>query len=210
MRTISITEALRELKLLDSRISKQTRDGKFVGAAKKSSAMIGVQTKEVFEKAAKSAFESITSLIANRNALKSAIVKSNATTIVEVGGKTMTVAEAIERKSSIEYEKLLLSAMKMQYSSATTTMLTENAKVDKQVDKMLETYLGKESDKKIAKEDYDTISQPYRDKNEFALVDPLGIFDRMQAMEDDIAKFDGEVDVRLSICNSTTMIEIDF
>ena len=47
-------------------------------------------------------------LISRRNKIKSAIIMSNAKTVVEVAGKQMTVAEAIDKKSSIEYEKELL------------------------------------------------------------------------------------------------------
>ena len=104
MRKISITEALNELKLYDSKILKAITNAKLVGAAKKFSDKVGVFKKEDFEDRAKASYQSVTDLIANRNALKSAIVKSNAITEVTVNGKTMTVAEAIERKNSIDYD----------------------------------------------------------------------------------------------------------
>ena len=97
MRKISITEALNELKLYDSKINKAIANAKLASAAKKSSDKVGVVKKEEFEERAKASYQSVTDLIANRNALKSAIVKSNAVTEVTINGKTMTVAEAIER-----------------------------------------------------------------------------------------------------------------
>ena len=120
MRTITITEALNELKLYDSKINKAITNAKLAGAAKKSADKIGVVTKDEFKEKAKSSYQSIVDLIENRNALKSAIVKSNAVTEVEIAGKKMTVAEAIERKNSISYDEDFLNIMKVQYVSAST------------------------------------------------------------------------------------------
>lgn len=103
MRIITITEALNELKLYDARIRKAISNTKLAGAAKKSSARIGAITKNEFNEHAKASYQSVTDLIANRNTLKSAIVKSNAVTEITVNGKVMTVAEAIERKNAICY-----------------------------------------------------------------------------------------------------------
>ena len=80
MRKISITEALNELKLYDAKITKGIDNSTFVGATKKSSDTVGVVTRDEFNNRAKASYQSVVDLIANRNALKSAIVKSNATT----------------------------------------------------------------------------------------------------------------------------------
>ncbi|MGI6050090.1 MAG: hypothetical protein ACOYEI_04575, partial [Acetivibrionales bacterium] len=96
VKRISITEALNKLKLYDAKISKAINSHKYVGAAKKSSNMLGVQTKEVFNNNAKAGYQSVTDLIKNRNKLKSLIVQSNAITEVTINDKVMTVAEAIE------------------------------------------------------------------------------------------------------------------
>ena len=210
MRKISITEALNELKLYDSKITKAIYNARLVGAAKKSSDKVGVVTKEDFVERAKASYQSVTDLIANRNALKSAIVKSNAVTEVTINGKTMTVAEAIERKNSIDYDETLLSEMKRQYASATDTVAKENKKVDNKVDELLATLIGKDSAKDISKESQEAVEKPYRAKNEYEFVDPIGLLDKIEALESDIDGFKSEVDTRLSVANSITMIEIDF
>jgi hypothetical protein len=205
---ISITEALNELKLYDAKINKAIGSGKFIGAAKKSTNLIGVQTKETFNDNAKSGYQSVIDLISNRNKLKSAIVKSNARTEVNINGKVMTVAEAIERKNSIQFEINLLNTLKIQYTSASSTVLSENKKVDQQIDKLLETFTGKDTDKKITKEDQSAITDPYREKNEFELVDPLGLYDKMLTLEADIDGFNSNVNTALVLSNATTFIEI--
>lgn len=210
MRKISITEALNELKLYDSKITKAITNATFCGAAKKSADKVGIVKREDFDERAKASYQSATDLIANRNSLKSAIVKSNAVTEVEINGKTMSVAEAIERKNSIDYDETLLNEMKRQYANATATVDKENKKVDAQIDKLLETFTGRESDKKLDKEAISAIADPYREKNEFEFVDPLVLYEKIQALEADIDGFKSNVDTVLAVVNATTFIEVDF
>lgn len=205
---ISITEALTELKLYDQKINKVLCSADFIGCKKKSSDRVNSFKLENFEANAKASYQSVSDLIENRARLKSAIVQSNAATMVEIAGKKYTVAEAIERKNSIAYDKMLLQAMKSQWAAATNNVEKENKRVDTQVDKMLETFLGKDSEKKVSEADLNAISEPYRAKNEWELVDPLNLFAKIQAMEADIDAFEADVDVRLSISNSVTYIEV--
>lgn len=207
-RKISITEALTELKLYDQKINKALSSAFFVDSKKKSSDKVGNFKLENFEANAKASYQSVSDLIENRAKLKSAIVQSNATTMVEIAGKKYTVAEAIERKNSIMYDKMLLQTMKSQWATATNNVEKENKRVDTQVDKMLETFLGKDSEKKVSEADLNAISEPYRAKNEWELVDPLNLYAKIQAMDADIDAFEADVDVRLSISNSVTYIEV--
>lgn len=210
MRKISITEALNELKLYDSKITKSITNATFCGASKKSSDRVGVVKREDFDERAKASYQSATDLISNRNILKSAIVKSNAITGVEIDGAPMTVAEAIERKNSIEYDETLLNEMKRQYANATATVDKENKKVDNKVDELLTTLIGKDSDKKLSKEDQEAVEKPYREKNEFEFVDPLDLYEKIKALEANIDGFKSNVDTVLVLSNATTFIEINF
>lgn len=210
MRKITITEALNELKLYDSKINKAISSASFIGAKKKTNDNIGVVPTDKFISNAKAALQSVQALIRNRNILKAAIVESNARTMLEVAGLKMTVAEAIERKTSIDYDKELLLAMKSQYAAATATVRKENDKVDKKVDELISTLIGKDTAKKLDEVDQNAVEAPYRAKNEFELVDPLGLLDVITAMETEIDEFESTVDGRLTLSNATTFIELDF
>lgn len=211
MRKISITEALNELKLYDSKITKAITNATFCGAAKKSADKVGVVKKDDFVERTKASYQSATDLISNRNTLKSAIVRSNAITGVEIDGVPMTVAEAIERKNSIEYDETLLNEMKRQYANAITTVDKENKKVDTQIDKLLETFTGRDSDKKPDKDTMAAIADPYREKNEFEFIDGIGnMYEKIQVLEADIDGFKSNVDTVLVLSNATTFIEVDF
>ena len=122
----------------------------------------------------------------------------------------MTVAEAIERKSSIVYEKKLLNSMKDQYASATQAVNRENTKVDNKVDELIQTLVGRDTTKKLDKDEQAAVETPYRAKNEWELVDPLGLLDLMTKLEEEIDTFESQVDGKLSLCNATTFIELDF
>ena len=207
-RKISVTQGLVELKTLDSRIMKAIDNCSFIGAKKKSSDKVGHFKEENFVENVKADYQSVNDLITNRATLKSAIVQSNAITNVEIGGVTYTVAQAIERKSSIVYDKTLLVAMKQQYKKVTDQVFKENSKVDAQVENMLLTYLGKDTDKKLNENDLELITTPFREKNEWSLVDPLNLYEKIQELEKSITDFESEVDTQLSISNAVTFIEV--
>ena len=124
---MSIHRALAELKTLDSRIRKAT-DKNFIGY-KKLSAKKEAKTNLIpndFEKEVIGNYDSVMALIKRRNKIKEAVVNSNATTMVEIGGKIYTVASAIERKESIRYEKDLLTQLKLQYDFVLSTVNKSN------------------------------------------------------------------------------------
>lgn len=210
MRTITITEALNELKLYDSKIYKAIQNCTLVGSKKKSADMCNHVKTETFEKKAKADYQSINDLIRNRNVLKSKIVQSNAVTTVKVNEIEMTVAECIERKNSIDYELSLLSTLKNQYTKETTNVTKNNTKVDAKIDELLSTLIGKDSEKKLTKEDTEAIENPYREKNEFELVDPINIVNEIEKLESEIDGFISNCDTALVLSNATTFIEIDF
>ena len=206
-RKITITQALTELKLYDSKIRKAVDRAAFVGADRKVSNNIGHMTKEEYEKKAKADYQSICDLIANRAQIKSAIARSNAQTMVEVNGEAMTVTEAIERKNSIVYDKYLLDELRSQYTKAVREIQAKNLEIDKQVEHLLDTLAGREST--LTRELQETTEQTYRENNAYGLVDALNASELIAAMQEKIDGFLSQVDVALSISNATTFIEVN-
>ncbi|WHX45188.1 hypothetical protein QNH35_01415 [Bacillus pumilus] len=113
---MTITRALSELKMLDKRINRTVDEAVLGGLMIGKHIQHGFQHQEDIEKKAKADDQSIQALIKRRNAIKSAIVVSNATTTIDVAGVSMTVAEAIERKTSIEYDIRYLRKLKKVYT----------------------------------------------------------------------------------------------
>lgn len=210
MRKITVTEGLNELKLYDAKIRKAIEKLELIGATKKCSDKVNVVSREKFITDTKAAYQQVSDWIKNRNTLKSTIVMSNAITHLEVGDKKMTVAEAIERKNSIEYEKDLLNEMKHEWALATFNVKKENEKVDNKVDELIQSFVSRDTTKKFDKNEQTAVEALYREQNEWELVDPLGLYDIMLKLEADIDTFESQVDGKLSLCNATTFIELDF
>lgn len=209
MEKMLVTKGLNELKLLDSRIHRKIEEAQFISTAKLSVTNVNSEmTKEEFKNRAKADYMSITDLIKRRNQIKSAIIQSNAVTMVEVAGKKMTVAEAIDKKSSIAYERALVARLSEQYAKAIGRVNAENGRVDDSIETLLITAYGKEGKEKITEASYDAIAKPYRAANEYGLVDALEAEKLIKTMTDEIEAFESEVDTCLQISNSITMIEV--
>lgn len=207
MTTISITRALSELKLLDKRINKAINETQFVEKVVGKKGISGYPTVEAFEEKVKSSFQSINDLIQHRKDIKAKIVASNAVTKVEIAGKTLTVAEAIERKTSIEYEQELLNKMKRDFNRKNEEVERENINVQNRLDKMIQEALAGDTTGN-ASETIENISTTYKENNAAKIVNPLDILKTIEEKELEIDSFLGEVDIILSESNAKTTIEI--
>lgn len=204
---MTITRGLSELKLLDSRIQRKIGESKIVIQNKKSSNKVGnITTKEEFISNAKSEYQSVLDLIERRKVIKSAIVASNASTMISISSKNMTVAEAIERKESIKYDQQLLNNLEVQFRSATSFANKENEKVEASLEQVILVAFGKENKQKVSESDIEVISKPYREQNQFEILDPMGVEKIIKDMKDDIESFMFEVDFILSESNTITKI----
>ena len=207
MEKMLVTQALNELKLLDDRINKAINDAVLVIAAKRSEKKVNPNlTKEEFEIRAKAGYQSVLDLIERRKKIKAAVVTSNAVTKVIVHGEEMTVAEAIERKSTIDYEISLLRQMQSQWGAQNREMNMQNIRMEERIDKYIETFVGKDTSKAKDNE-LEAMIKPMRESGEYALVDPLSIEKKIADLDDYIKGFRSEVDAILQISNCNTYIE---
>lgn len=204
---ITITRALREIKLIDKRIRNKISSSHFVACKKGSSEKVNrIYTIEEYSQNAESNFQSIIDLIERRKIIKSKISISNAKKTVKIAGKKYIKSEAIERKNSIEYEKELLDELKKQYRNAVSKMNYKNEEVQERLDQLMIQMVGKDK-KDLAKEN-EAVAKVFRDQNEYSLVDPLKIEDIISKMEKEIDDFEAEVDFVLSEANSMDTIEV--
>lgn len=208
MEKMLVTQALNELKTLDARITRAINNAAFVSAAKICEKNVtSNMSKEDFNNRAKADLQSIEDLIERRKNIKAAVVASNAITNVDIAGVTMTVAAAIERKTSIEYEQSLLKQMKNQYNNSAAIVGRKNTEMEIAIERLVNTAFGKDSKTTIKPEDYSTIADPYKKSNEYGLVDPINIADEITKRTDELDAFLSEVDSVLQISNCTTYIE---
>lgn len=203
--TISVTRALAQIKSLDARIAEASGkafityavNGKTGGGSAVADAVAVIRAN----------LQSVQDMIALRQKLKSAVVASNAVTKVTVGGKEMTVAQAIERKGSIQQEQFLLTNMVAQHRRTVKEVETINQNVQVRLDKLIETAVGK--DRKVDESEISAITEPFRQQNQASLVDPAELEKLIAALEADIANFLAEVDYSLSESNAVTQITVE-
>ena len=209
---ISVTRALAEIKNLDSQINKLVGDSRFVYTTKGQGdklAVIGVsRPAAALAEDIKSKFQKINDLIARRRAMKAAIQKSNANTIIVVAGTPMVVSDAIERKQNIMYEANLHTQMRQQYLMAMQSVDKMNATLDQQIETAV-TQAYSNDKGKVTPEQYEAVAAPRKAEHLAALLDPLGVETKLESMGETINAFLLEIDFCLSESNARTEITLD-
>lgn len=209
MEKLTITRALKELKLLESRINKKINDFNPVALTQKKQGdlVIGLyKTIKDFEKDTKSEYESINALINRRRLLKQKIATSNATTVVKVVGEKMTIIEALEAKTVAGHKKLLMNKLKNSLVARNAEIDKHNKSLEEDLHKMVVANTGK--DRKIDSEDYKRIADPFWEANKLSKIDPVDSEVELKKIEDYLEKFEQDIDIVLSESNSRTEIEI--
>ena len=202
-RTMSITQALPELKRLDKQMQKIIYDvGSWV-TIRHTNAPVDV---EKHRKETEAAFQSYQALAKNRDAIKKAVVQSNAVTRVKVGTWEGTVAEAIEYKNSIKYKQNLVERMQETLLEKRSEYERLKEQVDGRLERLLTSELGK--DVKTNPETITALTNTFRENNKVELVDPLDFAKRVAEMEEEIDSFNTNVDWVVSESNAKTMIEV--
>lgn len=207
MEKMTIHRGLSELKLIDSKIEKQINEILPTGTFQKGKLVEGFMEKDVFEKNAKSRFDSVNDLISRKSKIKSAIVEANGKTSVTVGGKEMTIADAINFKNIIKFKKKLIEVLKAKHRTAVGVLNKNNELVNQNVQRILEATFGKEN-VKVGDKDVDAVRTPYLEANEFHLFDPIKVDETVEKLEKEVAEFEADCDATLSEINAVTFIEI--
>lgn len=205
MTQISITRALAEVKSLNDRIEKATRGTVFINTTVGGRTVNGTDLQSTTN-TLKANLQSVRDLIARRQTVKAAVIRSNSNTVVTINGIEMTVAEAIERKGSIDKERTLLAVLNQQLGQVRSIVERKNIEMQARIDTMVLAAVGK--DRKATEEELDAISKPYIASNITAPLDPNGLEVVVAKMEEDINGFVFEVDFVLSEANAKTTIDV--
>ena len=212
---MTIHKALAELKTMDDRITKAIRDTTYILAVKHSAEKINGVTVANFKDKMRSGYQKVTDLIARRDAMKRAVVLSNATTKVKIGDNEYTVAEAIElHNHGMEFRNALLRQMNSAYVSAQNELARNGGEA---LEKKAEQYVlaviaaqPKDSKMSVDSEAMKIMRQQYIENNTYDLVDPMDIAKVIEALDAEINEFNAEVDAALSVSNALTVIEFSY
>lgn len=203
---LTIHRALTELKVLNSKIDRAISDVVIVAPNRKSNIEIGGMAIGEYSKVMQASFDKVIGLINYRNKLKAAVVHSNSITRVLIGGKRMSVAEAIERKASIQLEQNLLTKLKNQYSKAVSIVAVNNDALPEKLEAYLINILG--SKDKHSPDEVKLHTDTFLKRNEWEVLDPISVKKAIEKLEEGIEEFTTDVDAVLSESNATTYIEV--
>jgi hypothetical protein len=204
MSSLTITRALVELKTLNSRINKIVDYTTFIMYKTKSKN--SHYAEDDFKQSATSEFQSFNDLVARRDKIKNAIMLSNMTTMVEIAGKKMTVAQAIEFKTTIGYKTILLETMIKQRQQVTIETEAHKQRVQSKIDDNVRIICGKDS--KPDANVIQTVSDGIAKGDPIDVFDPLNLDAVIKVLEKEIEDFSANVDYVLSEANALTKIEV--
>ncbi len=203
----TVTEALVKLKLTNKKISDATGSVMVGFAAAKGSNHVpaGYKNIQEYKDEIKKRLDSVNGLVQFRDKLKKALVASNASTVVAVGSKNMTVAEAIETKSSLIFKKGLLDKLVNDMKVHEREVLTRNnnieGRADEYVTKVFQGVAQNESDRMESR-------KKFIENNTYVIFSHDDIKKTVENLKDEIDEFETNVDVALSVINAKTEVEI--
>lgn len=209
---MTVHRALAELKIIDARIEKAIIDTTFCVANKHSNSKIqGVSIKE-FEQKIHGDYNKAIDLIRRRNAIKRAVVLSNAVTNVEIGGEKYTVAEAIEMKNhGIVFKETLLEQLEQQYNQTQAELLEKNgAELEKRAEQYIIGMYGNKELATVKNEEAEKAMKEYIVNNTYDFIDPLKVTEKIDKLEKEISDFKANVDAALSTSNAITEITVAY
>lgn len=209
--TMTIHKALCELKTLNARIVRRISEGSFCYSNKHSNAKInGEPIAKVCEDIS-ARFQSCNDLIARRNAIKRAVILSNATTKVVIDGVEYTVAEAIDMKDAgLSGYQALINEMTNDLQAAQRDCTRSNGEVlDSRADDYIKSMFGT-FDAKNMSEEIRKVREAFVAAQTVELVDPLDIKARIEELRARCDRFLVDVDAALSVSNALTTIEITY
>ena len=206
MKELTLTRALAELKLLDSKISKAIQELKSVSYSVNNIVPEFRVTSDEFKANYNSQMQSIQDLRNNKVILKNALMKANAETKVTIGGKEYTILEALNRKTDISTESLLVQTMKKQLSASIANVNSINNSIESNIEN---TIRSKSASSGNQSKDYiQTVRDSYKPQMP-ELVNADVVEKLIKDKEEEISEFIAEVDYALSEINAMTKVKVD-
>lgn len=208
---MTVHKALCELKTLDDRIRKAIEGSVFVFANKHSNTKVSGLTVSAYCEEIKSAYQSATDLMARRDAIKRAVVLSNATTKVTVDGKEYTIAEAIEMKNhGVPTQQTLLNKLRNDSRKARRMADENNGEMlEMRADEYIKN-LYANADMKNLSDEVKKMRADFMASQVMEIVDPIKVNEEIERLETLINSFTVEIDAALSVSNALTEITVEY
>lgn len=208
--TMTVHEALCEIKMLNKRISGAIENSNPIATKEHSSKQVNGMPVEDFIAEAKANHQSAMDLIRRLAALKAAVNHYNAEKIITVGDKEYSIAQAIYM---MEYGLMSRRDLMTKY----TTMLNNAKKtaakansddLNRRAENAMNAIYG--AKEKSDPETYLNGLKAYKEQHTLELVDPLNLAKVIEDLGAEIETFESKVDAAIQKANATTEITIDY
>lgn len=209
--TMNVHQALAELKMMDKRIEKAIQTPTWVTTNKHSNGKIdGVAVGE-WVADVKSKYQKVLDLIRRRDAIKRAVVNSNAVTKVLIAGVEYTVAEAIDKKNhGTQFLSMLSRRMAHDHTQAKLLADRENgSRLEDRADVFVRSLIGN-TDTKGMTEEIKARREDFIAAQTLDIVDPVGALKEIERLEEGVSSFLTNVDAALSVSNAITQIVVEY
>lgn len=215
MEKMLVTQALDERDLLKKRIVDAINKSKLVSTKRPSDTKTssGVSIED-FEKDAKAQLQKVTDLIDRYERLDSAILIANATEQVEVAGKTMSRASAINLRKSLiknvsrsetDFRGMLISKLSAELNDARVAIARTQAVADRQREAMTNNISSTEK-KELTTDTLQSINA-YCENLVNVIVDPVDAESKLSALRDEREGLIANLETAIKISNATTYVE---
>lgn len=155
----------------------------------------------------KKAWQRLSDVTTVRDAIRAALVKSNAETTIKIGDTSMTVVAALDFRNTLPERKAILERMKANWKSTNQTY----TQMFNQHEAVLASTRNEalNSNKKIDADFDKHFIAPINLKGRPDILDPLKVNELIAAFEKEIADFELNIDYALSESNAVTKISIE-
>lgn len=215
MEKMIVTQALDERDLLKKKIRDAIAKCDFVAVQKPGDDVIAQDKQKVadYEAEVKASFQSIRDMMDRYTRLDAAILLANATTKIEVAGKTMTRAAAINLRKMMKGQGLadtdftdaMIRKMTTDLDRARLKIARSQEVADRQREVMSNSLVS--SDKKVLSEDNLKSITAYCDNLVLKLVDPIDIEKTIADMQEKWDDLTTNLESAIRISNATTYVE---
>lgn len=209
--TMNVHQALAELKMMDKRIEKAIQARDWVTSNKHSNTKIDGVTIGEWVAEAKADYQKVMDLIRRRDALKRAVVNSNAVTKVLIAGVEYTVAEAIDKKNhGTQFLSMMARRLAHAYNTVKMVVDRENGtRLEDRADVFVKSLIGN-TDTKGMTEEIKARREDFIAAQTLDVIDPIGAVKEMERLEEEVSSFLTNVDAALSVSNAITEIIVEY
>ena len=213
-KTMTITRALSTLKQIESEIKGYFDKPRIliastIGLDNNKRSSISGYTVETLTQRIQSDVDGLEGLMTRQFKIKSKIIESNSKTNITVGGKTMTVAEAIFLKSTIEQRKSNITKIQTLITSARTQYEKYRKDFDNGLNEISKNNKGVDFDVEQITKLREAEMSVFKSLNTPEIYDPLKVNDFVEKELKFINDVVTELDYTLSTSNVQTTIEVE-